>query len=89
MLKRYMKYSQYLLRNYIISKNQSKFYNQAGRWWGSSGITKQDHNRAKKVRQLLGSSSLDILDLGVGSGGTSATMAEEGHNVIGIEYAEE
>ena len=72
-----------------MSKNQVSFYNQAGRWWGGSDITDEYRERAKKVEQLLGSRPLDILDLGAGNGGTSAAMAELGHNVIGIEYAEE
>lgn len=84
-----MKYSRYLLYNYNMSKNQVSFYNQAGRWWGGSDITDEYRERAKKVEQLLGSRPLDILDLGAGNGGTSAAMAELGHNVIGIEYAEE
>lgn len=72
-----------------MSKNQVSFYNQAGKWWGGSGITDEYRGRAKKVAQLLGSRPLEILDLGAGNGGTSAAMAELGHNVIGIEYAEE
>lgn len=71
-----------------MSNNQSDFYNQAGRWWGSPGITDEARNCANKLKQIFDDRKLDILDLGAGNGGKSAAMADLGHNVIAIEYAE-
>ena len=71
------------------SRNQLSFYNQAGKWWGSTGITDNHRKRVKKVTDIFDAKKLEILDLGSGSGGLAAAMAELGHDVTGIEYAEE
>lgn len=71
-----------------MPSSQKKFYNQAGRWWGTTGITNDHRNRVEKVRDLLGSDPIDILDLGSGGGGFAAAMAELGHSVVGIENAD-
>jgi SAM-dependent methyltransferase len=64
-----------------------EFYTRTGEWFGDTGI--QDHHRARvaKLERLCGPEPKRVLDLGAGSGGTAAVMADRGHTVVAVELS--
>lgn len=62
------------------------FYIQAGRWWGPE-ITGLEVKRAAAIDRLCGPGPKRILELGAGAGLTSALMADDGHDVVAVEFS--
>lgn len=64
-----------------------EFYTRTSEWFGSTGV--QPHHRARvdRMERLCGREPKRVLDLGAGSGGTAAAMAERGHTVVAVELS--
>lgn len=60
------------------------FYDRTAPWLLASQITERDRLRARHVHTIGGG---DTLDLGAGSGGTAAAMADLGHDVLALELS--
>jgi SAM-dependent methyltransferase len=63
------------------------FYSTRGRWFGPTGIFAEHRARAADVGRLCGPGAKRILELGAGSGGTAAAMADLGHSVVALELS--
>jgi SAM-dependent methyltransferase len=63
------------------------FYTQAHHWWGPNLHQDWHDTRAATVARLCGPSPKRMLELGAGTGGTAATMADWGHDVVAVEFA--
>lgn len=59
------------------------FYDRTALWWGTTEISDRDRFRA--LHATLGASTLRVLDLGAGFGGTAAAIAARGHDVVAVE----
>lgn len=55
--------------------------------WGPSGVLPHHRERAMQIERLCGSGKKRILELGAGSGGTAAALADLGHDVTAIDIA--
>lgn len=64
-----------------------RFYSTRSRWFGPTGIFAEHRARAADVERLCGPGPKRILELGAGSGGTAAAMADLGHTVIAVELS--
>jgi SAM-dependent methyltransferase len=63
-----------------------EFYAQAGRWWGPE-INGLEKLRAAAIERLCGQGTKRILELGAGAGLTAALMADDGHQVVAVEWS--
>lgn len=61
------------------------FYGYRGTRMGPTGVFESHRARAASIERLCGQGKKRVLDLGAGAGGTSAAIAELGHEVIAIE----
>lgn len=77
-----------LFRQGSYSKDWIKdFYTQSAIWWGSDPQGQATHEaRLSTVERLCGSGKKRILDLGAGPGVSAAVMADQGHNVVAVEF---
>ena len=63
------------------------FYSRQSRWFGPPGIADYDRESAAAIEQFCGPGKKRILELGAGSGGAAAAMADLGHDVLAIELS--
>ena len=63
------------------------FYSTRSRWFGPTGIFAEHPARAVDVERLCGHGPKRVLELGAGSGGTAAAMADLGHTVVAVEIS--
>ena len=61
------------------------FYNHE--IWGPSGVLPHHRERAMQIERLCGLGKKRILELGAGSGGTAAALADLGHDVTALDIA--
>lgn len=64
-----------------------RFYSTRSRWFGPTGIFAEHRARAADVKRLCGPGAKRILELGAGSGGTAAAMADLGYTVVAVELS--
>jgi SAM-dependent methyltransferase len=55
--------------------------------WGPSGVLSHHRERATQIERLCGPGKKRILELGAGSGGTAAALADLGHDVTAVDIA--
>ncbi len=65
------------------------FYDQSGIWWGANVDQDYYQERLGTLERLCGPGKKKVLDLGAGPGGTAATMADAGHDVVAVELSPE
>ena len=65
----------------------SGFYTTRSSWFGPTGIFREHRARAAELERLCGPGPKRILELGAGSGGTAAAMADLGHTVVAVELS--
>ena len=63
------------------------FCSTRSRWFGPTGIFEEHRVRAADIERLCGPGWKRILELGAGSGGTAAAMADLGHTVAAVELS--
>jgi SAM-dependent methyltransferase len=64
------------------------FYDQASIWWGPDPQVEGVHaSRVDTIARLCGPGAKRILELGAGSGATSAALADAGHAVVSVELS--
>lgn len=63
------------------------FYSTRSRWFGPTGIFPEHRARAADLERLCGPGPKHVLELGAGSGGTAAAMADLGHTVVALELS--
>ena len=64
-----------------------EFYTKKSEWFGPAGIFPEHRERASLIERLCGRGRKRILELGAGSGGTAAAMADRGHSVVAVEFS--
>jgi protein-L-isoaspartate O-methyltransferase len=64
-----------------------RFYTRRSKWFGPTGIFPEHRARALEIERLCGRGRKRILELGAGTGGTAAAMADLGHEVVAIELS--
>ncbi|HEX2907257.1 MAG TPA: class I SAM-dependent methyltransferase [Phototrophicaceae bacterium] len=62
------------------------FYIQAAKWWGPE-VNGLEAGRVTTLERLCGPGPKRILELGAGAGLTAALMADQGHQVVAVEFS--
>jgi len=78
-----------LLREGVYSLAWVKdFYDQTSTWWGPTTDWASHRARAAALERLAGPGPKRVLDLGAGTGGNAAAMADLGHDVTAVEFSD-
>ncbi|MBN1146563.1 MAG: class I SAM-dependent methyltransferase [Anaerolineales bacterium] len=64
-----------------------EFYAQADTWWGADPGAYLYPTRIRTFERLCGQEPKRILELGAGSGGFAAALADVGHSVVAVELS--
>lgn len=63
------------------------YYTRAGEYWGPSGVGERDTRRAEIAERLRLGNGKRMLELGAGAGETALSMANNGWQVVAVEFS--